>query len=145
MRDFSSTHYRTDLVDGVTVFRILDREVRDPDHASDLFRDVKQQAQEAGLASVLIDLSETKHLSGMAFMVMMEIAHDVAASRGRLALCNLNPHLRARAQLLRLQPYVEIYDDESSALASFRQPGELIEASRTRQARMVLPFGAGKV
>ena len=119
MGDFSSTHYRADLIDGVTVFRILDKEVRDPDHATDLFRDVQQQAQQAGLASVLIDLSETKHLSGMAFMVMMEIAHQVAAARGRLALCNLDPHLRARAQLLRLQPYVEIYDDEPSALASF--------------------------
>jgi anti-anti-sigma regulatory factor len=97
---------------------MLDREVRDPDLAAKLFRDAKQQAQEAGLASVLIDLSETRHLSGMAFMVMMEIAHDVAAARGRLALCNLDPHLRARAQLLRLQPYLEISDDEPSALAS---------------------------
>jgi anti-anti-sigma regulatory factor len=67
----------------------------------------------------LIDLSETKHLSGVAFIVMMDLAHEVAAARGRLALCNLDPYLRARAQLLSLQPYMEIYDDEASALASF--------------------------
>ena len=119
MGDLSSPHYRTDLVDGVTVFRILDREIRDPNHAADLFQDVKDQAQKAGLAWVLIDLSETKHLSGIAFMVMMDLAHEVSAARGRLALCNLDPYLRDRAQLLRLQPYLEIYDDEASALASF--------------------------
>ena len=119
MHDLTSPHYRTDLVDGVTVIRILDSEVRDPTHAADLFQDVKEQAQKAKPAWVLIDLSQTKHLSGMAFMVMMDLAHEVSAARGRLALCNLDPYLRARAQLLRLQPYVEIYDDEASALASF--------------------------
>ncbi len=119
MREFSSPHYHADLVDGVTVFRILDTEVRDPNHAVNLFRDVNEQARSVRPAWVLIDLGRTKHLSGMAFMVMMEMAHEVSAARGRLALCNLAPHLRARAQLLRLQPYLEIYDDEASALASF--------------------------
>ena len=119
MHDRTSPHYRTDLVDGVTVFRILDREVRDPAQAADLFQDVREQAQKVRPAWVVIDLSQTKHLSGMAFMVMMDLAHEVSAARGRLALCNLDPYLRARAQLLRLQPYLEIYDDEASALASF--------------------------
>jgi anti-anti-sigma regulatory factor len=119
MHDLTSPHFRTDIVDGVTVFRILDTEVRDPTHAADLFRDVQEQAQKVRSACVLIDLSRTKHLSGMAFMVMMDLAHEVSAARGRLALCNLDPYLRARAQLLRLQPYLEIYDDEASALASF--------------------------
>jgi anti-anti-sigma regulatory factor len=118
-RDISSPHYRTDLVDGVTVFRILDREVRDPGHAADLFREVKEQTEKAGHAWVLIDLSQTKHLSGMAFVEMMELAQGVSTARGRLALCNLDSDLRARAQLLRLQPCLEIYDDEASALASF--------------------------
>jgi anti-anti-sigma regulatory factor len=119
MHDLTSPHFRTDLVDGVTIFRILDRELRDPTQATDLFEDVKEQAQKVRPAWVLIDLSRTKDLSGMAFMVMMDLAHKVSAARGRLALCNLNPYLRARAQLLRLQPYLEIYDDEASALASF--------------------------
>ena len=119
MHDLTSPHYRTDLVDGVTVFRILDKEVRDPNHATNLFQDVKEQARKTRPAWVLIDLSETKHLSGVAFIVMMDLAHEVAAARGRLALCNLDPYLRARAQLLSLQPYMEIYDDEASALASF--------------------------
>ena len=119
MYDLTSPHFHTDLVDGVTVFRILDKEVRDPNHATDLFEVVKEQAQKVRPAWVLIDLSHTKHLSGMAFMVMMDLAHTVSAARGRLAVCNLDPYLRARAQLLRLQPYLEIYDDEASALASF--------------------------
>jgi anti-anti-sigma regulatory factor len=119
MRDFSSQHYHTEHVDGVMVFRILDRDVSDPTHATDLFHDVKEHAEKVRPAWVLIDLGQTKHLSGMAFLVMLSLAHDVAADRGRIALCNLDPHLRARAQLLRLQPYLEIYDDEASALASF--------------------------
>jgi anti-anti-sigma regulatory factor len=117
--NFTSPHYHSDLVNGVTVFRILDSEVRDPDRAVELFRDVQEQAQKLRPAWVLIDLGQTRHLSGIAFLVMMDLAHEISATRGRLALCNLQPHLRARAQLLRLQPYVEIYDDEASALASF--------------------------
>jgi anti-anti-sigma regulatory factor len=104
MHNLTSPHFRTDLVDGVTVFRILDTEVRDPAQATGLFEDVKEQAQKVRPAWVLIDMSQTKHLSGMAFMVMMDLAHEMSAARGRLALCNLDPYLRARAQLLRLQP-----------------------------------------
>jgi anti-anti-sigma factor len=119
MHELSSPHYRTDVVNGVTVVRILDSEVRDPAHATELFDDVKAQTDKANPAWVLIDLSKTKHLSGMAFVVMMSLAQRVTTARGRLALCNLDPYLRDRAQLLRLQPYLEIYDDEASALASF--------------------------
>jgi anti-anti-sigma regulatory factor len=119
MYNLSTPHYHTDLVHGVTVIRVLDREVRDLDQADDLFRDVKEQANNGAPAWVLIDLSQTKHLSGMAFMAMVSLAHEMSAARGRLALCNLHPYVCARAQLLRLQPYLEIYDDEASALASF--------------------------
>jgi anti-anti-sigma regulatory factor len=119
MLDLTTPHYRADLVDGVMIFRILDSELRDPDDAVELFREVTEQALQVRPAWILIDLGETKHLSGIAFLVMMDLAHEVSAAHGRLALCNLRPHLRARAQLLRLQPYLEIYDDEPSALASF--------------------------
>ena len=119
MSDFSSPQFRTDFIDGVTVFRILEKEVRDPNRAAELFDDVKAQTELTRQARVLIDLSQTKHLSGMAFVVMMGLAQEVSAARGRVALCNLDPYLRGRAQLLRLQPYLEIYDDEASALASF--------------------------
>ncbi len=119
MHDLSSSHYRTDVVNGVTVFRILDREVRDPVHATELFEDVKEHTDKAKHPWVLIDLGQTKHLSGMAFLVMMSLGQRVSTARGRLALCNLDADLRDRAQLLRLQPYLEIYDDEASALASF--------------------------
>ena len=64
MGDFSSTHYRADLVDGVTVFRILDKDVRDPNDATDLFRDVMQQTQETGLRLVLIDLERDQAFIG---------------------------------------------------------------------------------
>ena len=119
MRDLSSARYRTDVINGVTVFRILDTEVRDPAQASELFEDVTEHTAKAEPAWFLIDLGQTKQLSGMAFLVLMSLAQRVSTARGRLALCNLDPYLRARAQLLRLQPYLEIYDDEASALASF--------------------------
>ena len=119
MSEFLSPQFRTDLVNGVTVFRILEKDVRDPTHAAELFDDVKTQTERTRQARVLIDLSQTKHLSGMAFVAMMGLAQKVSAARGRMALCNLDPYLRGRAQLLRLEPYLEIYDDEASALASF--------------------------
>jgi anti-anti-sigma regulatory factor len=119
MRDPLSSRVHTDVVNGVTVFRILDRELRDPACATELFEDVKQQTEKSAAAWVLIDLAQTKYLSGMAFVAMMSLAQRISTARGRLALCNLDPYLRARAQLLQLQPYLEIYDDEASALASF--------------------------
>ncbi len=119
MFSLSSPHFRTETVNGVTVFRILDKEVHDPVLAAELFQDVKDHADKAGPAWFLIDLRETKHLPGVALVSMMCLAQEVSAAHGRVALCNLDPHLRARAQLLRLHPSLEIYDDEASAMASF--------------------------
>jgi anti-anti-sigma regulatory factor len=119
MVDVLAPHFNTDLVNGVTIFRILDQEVRDPTQAAELFEDVKEHSQKVVAPWVLIDLSQTKHLTGMAFVAILGLAQHVSAARGRLALCNLDPYLRARAGLLKLEPYLEIYDDEASALASF--------------------------
>jgi anti-anti-sigma regulatory factor len=67
----------------------------------------------------LIDLSQTKQISGMAFVVLSSLAQQVAATRGRLAICRLDPTLRVGAEIMGLSSGVDIYDDEAFALASF--------------------------
>jgi anti-sigma B factor antagonist len=119
MHELSLPHYRTEHVNRVTVFRILVKEVRDPDGAIAVFRGVSAMARRMAPAFILIDLSETKHMSGMGLVVLSNLARQIAATRGRLAICRLDPSLRVGADILGISSGVDIYDDEASALASF--------------------------
>ena len=119
MHENALPHYWTEHVNGVTVFRILIKEVRDPDGAVAVFQGVLAMARRMMPAFILIDLSQTKHLSGMAFVVLSSLAQQVAATRGRLAICRLDPTLRVGAKNLGLSSGLDIYDDEAFALASF--------------------------
>jgi anti-sigma B factor antagonist len=119
MHEFALPHCRTDRVNGVTVFRILVKEVRDPDAAAAVFRDVSAISKVAVPAFILIDLSRTKHMSGMAFVVLSNLAQQVAVRRGRLVICSLDPILRVGADMMGLGSGLDVYDDEASALASF--------------------------
>jgi anti-sigma B factor antagonist len=119
VQEFNLPYYWTEHVNRVTVFRILVKEVRDPDGAVAVFQGVSAMARRMVPAFILIDLSQTKHLSGMAFVVLSSLAQQVAATRGRLAICRLDPTLRAGAEIMGISSGVDIYDDEASALASF--------------------------
>ena len=119
MHEFDLPHYWTEHVNRVTVFRILVKEVREPDGAVAVFRGVSAMARRRVPAFILIDLSQTKHMSGMAFVVLSSLAQQVAATQGRLAICRLDPTLRAGAEIMGISSGVDIYDDEVSALASF--------------------------
>jgi hypothetical protein len=70
MHKITLPHYWTEHVNGVTVFRILIKEVRDADSAVAVFRGVTAMARRMLPAFILIDLSQTKHMSGMAFVVL---------------------------------------------------------------------------
>jgi anti-anti-sigma factor len=111
--------FSIDHVNGVTVFRILVKEVRNPDGAVAVFRGFSAMARGMVPAFILIDLSRMKCMSGMALVVLSNLTQQVAAAGGRLALCCLDPTLRAGAGIMGLGSGVDIYDDEASALASF--------------------------
>ena len=97
MHKITLPHYLTEHVNGVTVFRILVKEVRDPDTAVAVFRGVSAMARRTVPAFILIDLSQTKHMSGMALVVLSSLAQQVSATRGRLAICRLDATLRVGA------------------------------------------------
>ena len=119
MYEFNLPHYSTEHVNHVTVLRILVKEVRDPDGAVAVFRGVSAMARRMVPTFILIDLSQTKHMSGMALVALANLARQIAATRGRLAICRLDSSLRVAADILGLSSGVDIYDDEASALASF--------------------------
>jgi anti-anti-sigma factor len=119
MYELNLPHYWTEHVNRVTVLRMLVKEVRDPDGAVAVFRGVSAMARRMVPAFILIDLSRTKHMSGMALVVLSNLARQIAATRGRLAICRLDPTLRVAADILGLSSGVDIYDDEAFALGSF--------------------------
>jgi anti-anti-sigma factor len=119
VHEFALPHFRTDHVNGVTVFRILVKEICDPDGAVAVFRGVSAVARGMATALILIDLSRTKHMAGTALVVLSDLTQQVVATGGRLALCCLGPTLRVGADIMGLSSGMDIYDDEASALASF--------------------------
>ena len=119
MHQFTLPRSWTDRVNDVTVFRILDKEIRDADGAGAVFRDVSALVEQVAPAFIVIDLSRTKHMSGMAFVMLSDLARQVAVTRGRLAICSLDPTLRVGVHMMGLGSGLVLYDDEASALASF--------------------------
>jgi hypothetical protein len=119
MHEFDLPHYRTEHLNRVMVFRILVKEVHEPDGAVAVFRGVSAMARRMVPAFILIDLSQTKHMPGMALVELSCLAQQVAAARGRLAVCRLDPTLRVGADIMGISSGVDIYHDEATALASF--------------------------
>ena len=113
------THISAEAIDGVTVVRVLTPQIRHPEPAIELERELSAVLSREDCKRVLIDLSETSYLSSTAFAVLVKCARQVAAAGGQLKLCGLHPDVLVGARILDLGRWMEIHDDEESALAAF--------------------------
>ena len=119
MASVKPTHIDAEAIDGVTVVRVLTPQIRHPEPAVELGRELSSLLSRDDCRRVLIDLSRTSYLSSAAFAVLVSAARQLAAAGGRLKLCGLHPDVLMGARIIDLGRWVEIHDDERSALASF--------------------------
>jgi len=119
MSDSSSPHFSAHDRDGVIVARIHDREIRNPEHATTIGRDLATLIEGAGSVRLLLNLGRTQYMSSTGFATLLNLARKVSAAGGQVKVCEMTPDIRRGANIIRLGEVVEIHEDETSALDSF--------------------------
>lgn len=71
-------------------------------------------------AKVLLDFRNVQYLSSGMLAQLARVAREVESSGGQLKLCGLGPVLRDALRIGQFDPYFAIYENEESALRSFR-------------------------
>jgi len=115
----SSPHVSAQDKDGVIVARIHDREIRNPEHAAAIGRDLATLVEGVGSVRLLLNLAHTQYMSSTGFATLLNLARKVSAAGGRVKVCEMTPDIRRGANIIRLGDVVEIHEDEASALESF--------------------------
>jgi anti-sigma B factor antagonist len=108
-----------ETIGGVTVASFADDEIV----AEDVIHDVDEQLGELanGLASrdVLLNFREVRLMSSTMLAVLLKFSRRLAAVRGRVKLCCVDPSLREIFKITRFDRLFEIHDEEHLALDSF--------------------------
>ncbi len=118
MPDSPLVQLRPDLVDGVAVVELLPREITEPDQATLLGEALRSVLEALPTKRLLIDAARTKYMSSTAFAVLLRFGLRVKEVGGTLAICAMDPFVRAGADIVKLGRIVPLFDDEPSALAA---------------------------
>jgi anti-sigma B factor antagonist len=112
------TLFETEDAQGVTVVRIVQSDLRQPDEAVDLGDQISNLIASGG-KRLVIDFHRVGYLGSTGFATLLVLARKAAQGGGQLKLCGLQPEVRFGADILGIGSLIEIYDDSSSAVASF--------------------------
>ena len=74
---------------------------------------------EAGNVRILVDLSEVPYVDAAGLGVLVSGFKNATRQSGDLRLCGLQPDVKSLFELTRLNKVFQIFEDSSSALASF--------------------------
>jgi anti-anti-sigma factor len=79
------------LVDrDVVVLTILRKQIEGEDIAAGLKDELTQRVKESGCSKVVLDLSNTRYVSSIAFWPLLALRRHLAESNGRLIICGLS-------------------------------------------------------
>lgn len=86
----------------------------------DTFRDRLDPVCNRPAARVLLDCRELSYLNSRAIGLLVKYHRVLMMSRGRLAMCSVNPKLVRTLELLQLGKSLNIYPTREEALAALR-------------------------
>jgi anti-anti-sigma factor len=119
MADTPAAHFQWHDENGIAVVEVLSHEIRQPGPAQEFGRQLYSVLEQQGRTRVLINFHKTRYLGSTAFAVVFNFAKKIEAAHGQLKLCCLHADVLMGANILSLDQYVQVYDDEKSALAAF--------------------------
>ena len=112
-------HLRLSMVKDVAVVEVLTKDLRGPELAQELGRELTAVAGQEWAGRILVDLRHVRYLSSTGFAVLVKLASQVQAAGRQVKLCNIDPDVRIGADIIGLGRVVEIHDSEDSALEAF--------------------------
>src|SRR5215212_4247588 len=108
------SHYRLEIVNGVTVIHFLDQKI--VSEASDQLTALVENDRHRRL---LLNFSNLKVLSSVAIAKLVSLQQKVSSYQSVLKICCVNPNLLELLQYVGLDRYIDIYETQDAALRAF--------------------------
>ena len=109
-----NSHYRLEIVDGVTVIHFLDQKI-----VSEASDQLNALVEKEGHRRLLLNFSNLKVLSSVAIAKLVSLQQKVSSLKGTLKVCCVNPNLLELLQYVGLDRYIDIYETQEAALHAF--------------------------
>ena len=110
----SSSHFRLEIINGITVVHFLDQKI--VSEASDQLNALVENDRHRRL---LLNFSNLKVLSSVAIAKLVSLQQKVSNNQGLLKICCVNPNLLELLQYVGLDRYIDIYETQEAALRAF--------------------------
>jgi anti-anti-sigma factor len=118
MHDHPLAQIRSELVEGVAIIDLLPHELTEPAEAERLGAALRSVVEANISDRLILNLKATRYLSSSGFAVLFTFAVRAREAGTRVAICNIEPHVRFGADIINLGSVVPMYDDEPTALAA---------------------------
>ncbi|MCK5578322.1 MAG: STAS domain-containing protein [Planctomycetes bacterium] len=76
--------------------------------------------EDTGITKVILNFQGVEYLCSPGFGMVAQLAKVILERSGEIRLLNLNQNLRKLFEISRLTKIIDVYDDESEAIKSFR-------------------------
>ena len=110
-------------VGDVTVVNFLTSQVLDEFNVQQLGQELNDLVDKQNMIRLVINFSKIKFLSSAVLGKMISLNKKVAAQKGHMAFCNINPDIMQVFKITRLDKLIAIYDDEDEAVKGVAKPG----------------------
>jgi anti-anti-sigma factor len=114
-------HFRLELIDGVAVIGVLSIELNQPRFAQEFLEQLRALLASRVANRFLLDFQHTKYMSSTSFAAIFDFVKAASESGVRVAICGMAPSVRVGAEMLCLDQYVPMFDDQPTALAALRE------------------------
>ncbi len=112
-------HIRMSMDKDVVIVEIVSSDLQGPELAQQLGAELTTVAAQDWAKMILVNFKNVQHLSSTGFAVLVKLVNQVQGLGSQVRFCNMDPNVKVGADIIGLGRFVEIYDDESSALRSF--------------------------
>lgn len=113
----------TSRIGEVGVVNFLTTQVLDEMNVQQLGKELNELVDTEYLVKMVINFSKVKFLSSAVLGKLIALHKKIAAQKGRMAFCNINPDIMQVFKITRLDKLIPIYEDEEEAVARIAKRG----------------------
>src|SRR5205814_2421793 len=95
-------HIRASMVKEVAVVEITNKDLRVPELAQELGRELYTVAAQEWAKKLLVDLRHVRYLSSTGFAVLVKLVTEAGAQGRQVKFCNIDPDVRIGADIIGL-------------------------------------------
>ena len=115
----STEHLKLTFVSGVAVFSFTTPYLQSEDDIEKVGNELFDMVQKWDCKKVLLTFDGVRFVSSSMLAQVVKLHKTLAKTKGRVRLCGLTPALREVLKASQLDRLLEVFDDETAALAKF--------------------------